>query len=272
MKRILIIALILGLLTSCSREPMQGIPKGASENLKSDADECNNEYFPTKLGSKWDYKVTQEEQDSQPEFFMTKTISKTDEKGFLATIDFKQKELKDAKLETSFKCEDSSIIPLEPFKAGIIPANLQSEGTRLADYKTISTKGFWLPKTLETGKKWSYEVEYSVENQPNTPLKGQGELTQNYEVLGRETITVSAGTFNAVKIAQNGILKIKLQSAQKGGITIPPFSIKFEGTAWYAPNVGLVKQISSAKQMPLLPSKDNTEWKHTMELISYEIP
>ena len=79
--------------------------------------------------------------------------------------------------------------------------------------------------------------------------------------MGRETITVPAGTFEAVKIQSNSTIDI---STSFEGIEVP---VKFNGTtiSWYVPGIGFVKSVENG-------DFGGTAFAATTELQSYSIP
>ncbi len=117
-------------------------------------------------------------------------------------------------------------------------ANVALFGEIIFDY---SPPQFFLPNTIDLGTKWTIEGEASI------PLLGQINSTTDSEVVAIDDITVPAGSFpNSLKIEQDvmNILPI-------GG------NVDLSMTMWLAPNVGLVKAISSSDVI--------------FELISYDV-
>jgi len=79
--------------------------------------------------------------------------------------------------------------------------------------------------------------------------------------MGKETITVPAGTFEAVKLQSNSTVDIMSAFA---GADAP---ITFNGTTitWYAPGVGYVKSVENG-------DFGGEAFSATTELQSYSIP
>ena len=89
----------------------------------------------------------------------------------------------------------------------------------------------------------------------------QRDVFSAMQEMGRETITVPAGTFEAVKIQSNSTIDI---STSFEGIEVP---VKFNGTtiSWYVPGIGFVKSVENG-------DFGGTAFAATTELQSYSIP
>ncbi len=121
------------------------------------------------------------------------------------------------------------------------------EGSGL-DY-TPALKYYDFP--LSTGKQWQ---QSSVENDIKTGAQRKHTLSST--VLGRETVTVPAGTFNAIKV----ITKSELVDATKGETTLGT------DTSWYVPELRRSVKSETASRKP-----DGTEDKQIIQLIEYKL-
>jgi hypothetical protein len=83
----------------------------------------------------------------------------------------------------------------------------------------------------------------------------------NFSAIGNESVTVPAGTFDALKVTVNVTLNV---DATYEGITLP---VSFSGdyTYWFAPNVGWVKASGTGNVL-------GSSFSDTTELQSYSIP
>ena len=105
----------------------------------------------------------------------------------------------------------------------------------------------FLPIPIALGTTWTLESEV------NTPLTGEIGINIRAEVVGIEDVTVPVGTFeDCLKIAQD--------TAARLGI----IELKFTNTMWLAPDVGLVKSISTSDEvfelirLDIAPKKEPT--------------
>ena len=77
--------------------------------------------------------------------------------------------------------------------------------------------------------------------------QSSGVYSVTMQEMGRETITVPAGTFEAVKIQSNSTIDI---STSFEGIEVP---VKFNGTtiSWYVPGIGFAGIIYKVRSKPV---------------------
>ncbi|HUM28278.1 MAG TPA: hypothetical protein PKN81_18705, partial [Anaerolineales bacterium] len=128
---------------------------------------------------------------------------------------------------------------------------------------TIEINGISLPKEVTPGMQWAYSLK--MQGTMAMPGDQQAQSSGVYSVttqeIGRETITVPAGTFEAVKLQSNSTIDIVTSFE---GIDVP---IKFNGTtiSWYVPGVGFVKSVENG-------DFGGTTFAATTELQSYNIP
>ena len=104
---------------------------------------------------------------------------------------------------------------------------------------------------LSTGKQWQ---QSSLETDIKTGAQRKHTLAST--VLGRDTVTVPAGTFNAIKV----ITKSELVDAAKGETTL--------GTdmSWYVPELRRSVKSETASRKP-----DGTEDKQIIQLLEYKL-
>jgi len=83
-------------------------------------------------------------------------------------------------------------------------------------------------------------------------ISGQGNITQNYTIVGREPITVPAGMYDSAYIVDTSInIIVDFFGSQT--------SIETTSKDWYVENIGLVKSQS-----------DDPEYPYILELISIQ--
>jgi hypothetical protein len=87
-----------------------------------------------------------------------------------------------------------------------------------------NVEGVTLPNDVKVGDDWSQTLTVSGGNV-------EGTIETTYNAVGHETVNVPAGTFNALKVEQNG-------SIQMAGHTS-----KSHAFFWYAQNVGVIKSV-----------------------------
>ncbi len=192
----------------------------------SSGNECGNAYYPIVDGAQWNY--------TGPTglFSHRLTVETGDE--FTIVVE---------------SGADTFIIRGLCLEGGDINL-LQVPGTSLSysgdngssSITTTSNEGVTLPGDIQAGDDWSQTIgmEVSASDQTTNFL-----LDNTYTAVGYETVTVPAGTFNALKIEQ---------STSMGG---PEPTIQ---TLWYVQDVGLVKSVIEVGET------------YVNELVSYNIP
>jgi hypothetical protein len=96
-----------------------------------------------------------------------------------------------------------------------------------------------------------------TENINGLEVPAKNEFSNTCTVAGKESITVAAGTFDAVRVDCQTAMNITI--TMNGAPISSPFT--FTATSWYAENVGLIKTVSTGDQLD-----------STLELTSYSIP
>jgi hypothetical protein len=133
---------------------------------------------------------------------------------------------------------------------------LQSNGgmfsavTQYATWTTDSYSGVTIPKNIQTGDSWTSSQELTA-----TDANGSSSsftINIDYRAVGNESVTVPAGTFNAMRI---DFVMTFLGSGDED---------VFEFSDWFVENEGLVKTIAQQTAGGSL--------SFTQELVSYSIP
>ena len=218
----------------------------------SSSELCENALYPTVQGAIWIYTSTGGPSGT---FNYTNSIYAVRTDGFTLTTQFA-----DTTRIQEWTCQPDGLKALQLGGGSAAGVSIQA---MTADLTTSEATGIILPKDISSGMEW----EYSLALQGTVAMPGdqQSQSSGTYSVsmkeLGRETVTVPAGTFEAVKIQSNSTVDIISVFA---GNEIP---IKFNGTTitWYAPGVGYVKSVENG-------DFGGTVFSATTELQSYSIP
>lgn len=116
---------------------------------------------------------------------------------------------------------------------------------------TLKMAGVSYPNESEwkVRKKWQIWFLVETQNKKTTPAKliSRATYTFQYEIIGRESITVPAGTFEAFKVAEVGSVKIDVNNT---GFKMPmDQSVKsaVKILRWYAKDIGLVKSLQEGQ-------------------------
>lgn len=260
--RPVIVLLLTGLLfalTACGEESnensevtlpiLETITPGPSS---ATSELCGNSLYPAIQGAAWVYTSTGGPSGA---FIYTNSITATREDGFTLTTQFA-----DHTLTQEWICLPDGLVAQQLGGGSTAGVSMQDMTSQL---KTSEVNGLSLPKNITSGMQWQYSLRLQgtivMPGDPEAPADGTySTITQE---IGRETITVPAGTFDAVKTQSNSTVDIV---SSFGGADLP---IKFSGTTltWYASGVGYVKVVENG-------DFGGQMYSATTELQSYNIP
>jgi hypothetical protein len=192
----------------------------------SSSDECGNAYYPIVDGAQWNY--------TGPTGLFSHRL--TVETGDEFTI------VVESGADTFIirgLCLEGGDINLLQVPGNSLSYSGEGGGSTMT---TTSNEGITLPGDIQQGDDWSQTIGVKVSAGDQTM---DFIIDTTYTALGYETVTVPAGTFNALKIEQ---------SADMGG-SEPTIQ-----TLWYVQDVGLVKSVIEVGET------------YVNELVSYNIP
>ena len=121
--------------------------------------------------------------------------------------------------------------------AGIVPADVTSKAS------TTKFGGVQYGADLTPGRKWT--MTWSAAGEGGWSLTAK----YDYAVAGKETVTVPAGTFDAMRVDYTGVVA----SSQRGDL--PPI----RGSIWVVGGVGIIKQSETDPALALMPQKTSLE-------------
>jgi hypothetical protein len=212
---------------------------------------CANPYYPVREGSTWTYKSTG---GPAGEYSVTDTITSVREDGFTLSTQFG-----DLTRSQEWACQPEGLVALQ--LGGAPAAMLNSQEVQLTlDVK--DTSGVMFPSQINPGDQWQHNADFegtmSVMNQEGAAT---GNAQMSFAAVGTESVTVPAGTFDAMRIDVDTTLNFDVTYQ---GLSIP---VTFSGTYmyWFAPDIGWVKASGSG-------SVAGTSFSETTELQWYNIP
>jgi hypothetical protein len=207
---------------------------------------CSNPYQPIVAGATWNYNLTADIPDTYTHSILTVTETGFVEQDIFGTGVTRQAE---------WNCEAGNLIALNPSSGG--SAGVQAEGVEV-DFQTTQLTGVTLPAVINPGDTWSQSLTLEgTETINGQEFPAKNELTSNCVATGIESVTVPAGTFDAMRVDCTTDMNITMNM---GGGDIQA-TINLSSMAWYAPNVGMVKTITTGNDLD-----------STIELLSYSIP
>lgn len=214
---------------------------------------CVNPYYPAVQGATWTYVNTGR---SSGAITYTDTITSVRADGFTVSTQFNEL------VQTQeWACTPEGLAALGLGGAGSAAA-LSSSGMD-AEFTTSNVQGVTIPANLQPGAQWtnSFDIQGVMTIAEGQTAEASGSVSLAAQALGLESVSVPAGTFNAMKIELHTTFSI---TATFQGIGIP-VSISGVSTLWYAPGVGMVKSTDSGEF-------SGSSYTSTTELQSYSIP
>ena len=254
-----------GLLGDDKKEVEKGSESGEDTELKGDDDTesysgytmisgpCGNPYYPVAEGISHTYKSSSGT--------ITSTITSVNDSGFTVTHN-----IAGSTQMHEWECLPEGLVDL----SNPIGDELKVMGDGITITGKGSATGVTIPASISAGDTWSQTYKGTLDVQ-----EYDGGLdftvTINYSAVGEEEITVSAGTFKAIKVNSTIESDFTLKTQ---GISMPLYSYNATCTTWFVENVGPVKSntqgtIEGTGQMSGLLSE---EFSDTTELIEYSLP
>lgn len=221
-------------------------PVNEAANPPVSAGACDNPYMPVIVGATWNYNLT----GPTPDTYVHSILS-VEADGFTEQDVFTSGTTRQGQWE----CENGNLIALNPSGGG--SQSISAEGNAV-DFKTTALEGVTMPASLNPGDSWSQSLTLEgtqTVNSESYPVSNQ--VTQACTAAGVESVTVPAGTFDAMRVDCQVDMNITIDIAGS------PFTtpIALVNTNWYALKVGLVKTVSTGSGLD-----------STTELTSYSIP
>jgi hypothetical protein len=207
---------------------------------------CDNPLLPIKVGATWTYKFTGGVSDS-----FTRSILAVDGSGFTDQDVFSSGVTRQGK----WNCDSGNLIALDPSQGASASVNTANVS---ADFQTTELSGVTLPATINPGDTWTQSITLEgneTVNGQTIPAKNQ--TTNTCTAIGVESITVEAGTFDAMHFECQTSINITITMAN----TEIPTSINVTSSNWHAANVGMIKTVTTGEGL-----------NSTIELVSYSIP
>jgi hypothetical protein len=212
---------------------------------------CANAYYPVREGSTWTYKSIG---GPAGEYSFTDTIATVRADGFTLST-----QIGDSTRSLEWTCTAQGLTALQ--LGGAPAAMLNSQGIQM-NLNVNNVTGVTFPRQINPGDQWQQTMDVTGNvTMMNEEAEATGDAKMNFSAIGNESVTVPAGTFDALKVQVDVTLNI---NATYQGITLP---VSFTGayTYWFAPNVGWVKASGTGNVL-------GNAFTDTTELQSYSIP
>lgn len=212
---------------------------------------CTNTYFPVREGATWSYQSTG---NPTGNYNFTDTITSVRDDGFTLTSDF------DGLTRIQeWACQPEGLVALQ--LGGPTAATLSSQ-EMLLTLEPKNVTGVTFPTAIAAEDQWQHTLEFEGQMEiAGQSGSAEGTTQTNFRATGMESVSVPAGTFDAMKIQMESVFSVTVNYQ---GLNVP---VAFTATYmyWFAPNVGWVKAVGNGE----IAGQSFTE---TIELQSYNIP
>lgn len=226
------------LLMSACREAEERAPEGAANTNAQPAapvttttavSPCDHPYYPVRAGARWQYRLTTQRADPTEQ-----NVTRTDitENSFTERHEFTG----GTTMTTGWRCGSEGLAALEYGNVSTGQATVRME--------TLSSEGVNIPAAdrWQAGTTWNsrYEVRGGMSGAANANLGLQmsGPVEIASRIIGPESVTVPAGTYDAMKVEATITMRL---TTNGGGRTAPMPPMTFRTNTWYARGVGIVK-------------------------------
>jgi hypothetical protein len=229
---------------------LAGTAEGTSMPLP-EAGLCANTYYPVRQGATWTYKSTG---GPAGEYSFTDTITAVGQDSFTLTT-----EIGSLSNQQDWNCTPQGLLAHQ--LGGAPAAMLNSQGIQLT-LNATNASGVVFPSQINTGDTWQHMLDVAGNvSVANEEAEADGTAQMNFAALGNESVTVPAGTFDAMKVQIDTTLSV---DANYEGLTLP---VTFSGTYtyWFAPGVGWVRASGTGNFLA-------ASFSETTELQRYNIP
>lgn len=222
--------------------PATGTPLPPASPSPTVAAPCANLYLPTAAGSTWTYASSTSL--SAETGGRTATTTKVGQASFFHDVQLLKPPLH---YEVSWQCAPEGLIE---YGGGILASLAAASKVKI---DILRNTGVTLPAAILVGDTWSQTTEIQL---TSDSLNGTGRWIADRQAAAVEDVTVPAGTFSALRI--DGTLKSESDP-------YPSLNLTAEGSSWYAPNVGLIKNSGHIYG-------ESADYTYELVLVSYQIP
>lgn len=212
---------------------------------------CANEYFPVKQGATYAYSSTGS--PSGPYTF-SRAVTNVRADGFTLTT-----QVKGIEIVQEWACKPEGLTAAQ--MSGTDATSILAF-EKFAELTSSNVSGVILPPVIAPGAEWAYALDIQgVERKEISPATMTGRVAVTFLAGNKESVTVPAGTFEALAIEVNTVIDFNVASASN----VVQLTLDSTYTLWYAPGVGWIKSNGYGKL-------GGQEYFETIVLTSYSIP
>ncbi len=213
--------------------------------------QCANTYYPIREGATWTYSSTGGPAGGHG---FTDTITSVREDGFTLTSKFG-----DLTRTQEWACTPEGLVALQ---LGGTAASILNEDNMQVTLDVNHVSGVTFPLKINPGDTWQHTLEFTGKViAAGQAYDATGSAESKFQAVGNESVTVPAGTFDALKIHVDTTIDIQ---GSFNGISFP-VKITTPYDYWFVQGIGWVKASGTGKV-------SGEAFSETIELQSYHIP
>lgn len=223
----------------------------ATDPTAAQADACANQYYPVREGATWSYASTG---STVGNYSFTDTITAVRGDGFTLST-----QSGGVTRTQEWACRAEGLLALQ---LGGAPAAMLNAQQMQLELQLQDATGVTFPGRINAGDQWQHHLNVtgSIEfmGQQGT---AEGNAQNNFTAVGIESVTVPAGTFEAMKIQVETRIRFDVSYQ---GLSVP---VTFTATYdyWFVEGVGWVRASGTGELA-------GASFTDTIELQSYSIP
>ena len=221
-------------------EALEEAEAGPTSSVRATA--CDHPYLPLRTGASWSYAGS----DGDLAWSVTSASGSADEAS--ATMDFAAPSVT---MTVHWTCGSAGIVSYDLVSLSALDLG------NVATMDIVDTSGTWLPpaENLAPGSSWSNEYTMVVSVPDAGDLGDMStRVSESWTVAGVETVSVPAGTFEALRIDGTATMTM---STPMGDMPAIALSMSY----WFAKDVGIVRSTHSSEG-----------FSSQSELTSYSVP
>ena len=213
--------------------------------------QCTNSYYPVRDGATWTYSSTGGPAGG---YGFTDTITSVRMDGFTLTSKFG-----DLTRTQEWACKPEGLVALQ---IGGTVASILNEDNMQVTLDVNHVSGVTFPSSIRPGDSWQHALEFTGKIRvAGQDYDATGSAESKFQAVGNESVTVPAGTFDALNIHVDTTINI---NGSFNGISFP-VKVTTPYDYWFVQDVGWVKASGTG-------DVSGESFSETIELQSYNIP
>jgi hypothetical protein len=200
---------------------------------KTSSDNCGNPYYPFKQGLAIAYGVTPSVKTTESADYTIRTVSVV---GTTAKLRVETAGGGTADMEAD--CANGSVALNGSSGLGAAAQGMKFKTT------VLSSSGTYMPADVSAGSVWNNSETIRMDVTGGSAGMGPITMTtkEQSKAIGEESVTVPAGTYQAIKVEVTRTTTSTAQIAGGKSMAIPPSTSK--STDWWVKGIGMVKSVT----------------------------